>query len=131
MPNYDYLCTKCDFRFEVFQSFADDSFTLCDQAPITCPQRVGDVGGGGELRKVYGNVGLTFKGSGFYKTDNRTGGSDGSSGTTSSSSTSPSTPASTPSESSSPSTPAAAPAAPASSSPSGHGHSHGAGSHTH
>jgi putative FmdB family regulatory protein len=121
MPTYDYLCTTCDLRFEAHQSFSDDTFTVCSQAPVTCPKA-----GDGVLRKVYGNVGLTFKGSGFYKTDNRSGG-DSTSSTSSSSGSSGSSSPSTASESSS----APAPAAAASSGDGGHGHSHGAGTHTH
>ena len=58
MPTYEYACTKCGHEFEVVQSFSD--------APITsCPQCQGDV------KKVFSNVGVVFKGSGFYKTDSR------------------------------------------------------------
>ncbi|HVX16453.1 MAG TPA: FmdB family zinc ribbon protein [Acidimicrobiales bacterium] len=85
MPTYEYRCKKCDQTLEVFQSFTDDSLTECPNC-------------GGTLRKVFGNVGITFKGSGFYKTDSRSGtksrsgsgssSSDGSSTTSSSESTS-------------------------------------------
>lgn len=122
MPTYEYLCKTCGLGFEAVQSFKDNSFTTCDQAPITCPR-----GGGGELRKVFGNVGITFKGSGFYKNDSR-----GSSSTTTSS-------GSGSGESSSSSSEASASSAPAASSDSGSGHSHshghshahGPGTHTH
>jgi putative FmdB family regulatory protein len=61
MPTYEYRCTKCGEHLEVVQSFKD--------APLTeCPQC------GGELRKVYSPVGIVLKGSGFYKTDSRSGG---------------------------------------------------------
>ena len=61
MPTYEYRCTKCGEHLEVVQSFKD--------APLTeCPQC------GGELRKVYSAVGIVLKGSGFYKTDSRSGG---------------------------------------------------------
>ena len=61
MPTYEYRCTKCGDHLEVVQSFKD--------APLTeCPQC------GGELRKVYSPVGIVLKGSGFYKTDSRSGG---------------------------------------------------------
>ena len=60
MPTYEYRCTKCGEHLEVVQSFKD--------APLTeCPQC------GGELRKVYSPVGIVLKGSGFYKTDSRSG----------------------------------------------------------
>jgi len=58
MPTYQYVCTDCGHKFELFQSFAE--------APIAiCPECFG------ELRKDYSNVGVVFKGSGFYKTDSR------------------------------------------------------------
>src|SRR5918999_4053433 len=61
MPTYEYRCTKCGEHLEVVQSFKD--------APLTeCPKC------GGELRKVYSPVGIVLKGSGFYKTDSRSGG---------------------------------------------------------
>ncbi|MEI8214521.1 MAG: FmdB family zinc ribbon protein [Actinomycetota bacterium] len=56
MPTYQYACTACDHAFEAFQSFSENPLTEC---PV-CK---------GEVRKVYSNVGVVFKGSGFYKTD--------------------------------------------------------------
>lgn len=58
MPTYEYVCTECGKQLEVIQSFTDDALTECP----TCT---------GRLRKVFGNVGVSFKGSGFYKTDSR------------------------------------------------------------
>ena len=58
MPTYEYRCKECGEDLEVVQAFTDDALTECP----TC---------GGPLRKVFGNIGITFKGSGFYKTDNR------------------------------------------------------------
>ncbi|KQX62842.1 FmdB family zinc ribbon protein [Angustibacter sp. Root456] len=58
MPTYDYACTQCDHAFEVVQAFSDDALTVCPQC-------------GGRLRKVFGSVGVVFKGSGFYRTDSR------------------------------------------------------------
>jgi putative FmdB family regulatory protein len=58
MPTYDYACTHCDHAFEVFQAFTDDALTECPEC-------------GGRLRKVFGSVGVVFKGSGFYRTDSR------------------------------------------------------------
>ena len=58
MPTYEYLCKSCGQRLEVQQSFTDDALTECP----TCE---------GPLRKVFGNVGISFKGGGFYKTDSR------------------------------------------------------------
>src|SRR5260370_13753258 len=62
MPTYEYRCKKCEEHLEGVQSFKDDALTVCP-------------GCGGELRKVFGNIGIAFKGSGFYKTDSRAGGS--------------------------------------------------------
>jgi putative FmdB family regulatory protein len=58
MPTYEYACKKCREHLEVVQSFKDEPLTECPHC-------------GGELRKVFGNVGIVFKGSGFYKTDSR------------------------------------------------------------
>ncbi|MGW4483073.1 FmdB family zinc ribbon protein [Amycolatopsis sp. NPDC004368] len=58
MPTYQYACKECDHRFEAVQSFSDPSLTVCPQCS-------------GPLRKVYGSVGVVFKGSGFYRTDSR------------------------------------------------------------
>lgn len=58
MPTYVYRCADCGDQLEVVQSFSDDPLTVCP----TCD---------GALRKVFQPVGVVFKGSGFYKTDNR------------------------------------------------------------
>jgi putative FmdB family regulatory protein len=58
MPTYEYACKSCGDRLEVQQKFTDDALTECPAC-------------GGALRKVFGNVGISFKGSGFYKTDSR------------------------------------------------------------
>ena len=58
MPTYEYVCKHCGEPLEVVQSFSDAALTECPRC-------------GGELRKVFGNVGIVFKGSGFYKTDSR------------------------------------------------------------
>jgi putative FmdB family regulatory protein len=60
LPTYEYHCDSCEKNFDVVQSFHDDPVTACP----TCGSRV---------RKVFGNVGIVFKGSGFYKTDSRPG----------------------------------------------------------
>ena len=58
MPKYEYACKSCGERLEVVQSFTD--------APLTeCPSC------GGVLRKVFSPPSIAFKGSGFYRTDNR------------------------------------------------------------
>lgn len=61
MPTYAYACTQCDHAFDAVQSFSDPSLTECPQC-------------GGLLRKQYGSIGVTFNGSGFYRTDSRSGG---------------------------------------------------------
>ncbi len=60
MPTYEYRCDQCARNFDVVQSFQDDPLTECP----TC---------GNPVRKVFGSVGIVFKGSGFYKTDSRSG----------------------------------------------------------
>ena len=60
MPTYEYACKGCGQHLEVVQSFTDDPLTECPSC-------------GGSLRKVFGSIGITFKGSGFYKTDSRAG----------------------------------------------------------
>ncbi|MCL8253185.1 FmdB family transcriptional regulator [Aeromicrobium fastidiosum] len=86
MPKYQYQCKDCGEALEVQQSFTDDALTVCP----TC---------GGDLRKVFGAVGVVFKGSGFYKTDSRS--ASGASGSSSTSSSSTSSSASSSSSSSS------------------------------
>ena len=58
MPTYQYACTACGHDLEAVQSFSDDPLTECPEC-------------GGALRKVFGNVGVVFKGSGFYRNDSR------------------------------------------------------------
>jgi putative FmdB family regulatory protein len=60
VPTYQYVCTNPESKheFEVVQSFTD-------AAVATCPEC------GAPVRKVYGSVGVVFKGSGFYRTDSR------------------------------------------------------------
>ncbi len=92
MPTYQYVCGACEAPLEAVQSFSDDALTICP----ACNEPA--------LKKVYGSVGVVFKGSGFYRNDSR--------GTTSS--VSAPSPAATPSAPAAPSTPA--PSTPASSS---------------
>nr|WP_308465771.1 FmdB family zinc ribbon protein [Glaciibacter superstes] len=58
MPTYAYKCRECSNAFDVHQAFSDDALTVCPSC-------------GGVLRKVFGTVGVTFNGSGFYRTDSR------------------------------------------------------------
>lgn len=61
MPTYEYACKQCGEHLDVVQRFTDDSLTTCP----TCS---------GSLRKVFGSIGISFKGSGFYKNDSRSSG---------------------------------------------------------
>ena len=89
MPTYQYECESCGNPLEVVQSFSDDALSICP----SCNEP--------KLKKVYGSVGVVFKGSGFYKTDSRSSGST----------TAPTT--STPSSTGGTATPTTSPSAPA------------------
>ena len=65
MPTYQFQCTQCAHGFEVIQSFEDNSVPNCPECS-------------GESKKVYGGIGVLFKGPGFYKTDSRPQSSGGS-----------------------------------------------------
>lgn len=59
MPTYTYKCKAEDPHiFDIKQKFSDDPLTTC----LHCDQPV---------RKVVNSVGIVFKGSGYYVTDNR------------------------------------------------------------
>lgn len=60
MPTYSYACTECGNRFDAVQAFTDDALDVCPKCS-------------GRLRKLFGSVGVVFKGSGFYRTDSRAG----------------------------------------------------------
>jgi putative FmdB family regulatory protein len=69
MPTYEYACTECGNRVEVFRRLDEEPMTVCERC-------------GGTLRKVFHPAGIVFKGSGFYATDSRAkskskGGADG------------------------------------------------------
>lgn len=94
MPTYTYRCNECDHEFQTRQRMTDDPLTEC---PV-CKGRV---------RRVVSSVGVVFKGSGFYVTDNRSSSANGKPGKTkgkdseksTSDTSSSSAPASTPSPS--------------------------------
>ena len=65
MPTYQYACTACGHQLEAVQSFTDEPLTECPECQ-------------GRLRKLFGSVGIVFKGSGFYRTDSRANGSGSS-----------------------------------------------------
>ena len=75
MPTYSYRCTECDNAFDIQQALSDDSLTECPSCK-------------GKLRKLFNMVGVTFNGSGFYRTDSRASNSSGSGSSSSSSSSS-------------------------------------------
>jgi len=80
VPTYSYACTECGDRFDAVQAFSDSALTTCAKC-------------NGRLRKLFGNVGVVFKGSGFYRTDSRESAkssSNGSATTSESTSSSPS-----------------------------------------
>jgi putative FmdB family regulatory protein len=62
MPIYGYRCEECGHELEIFQSMSDAPLKTCQLC-------------GGALRKLLYPVGVQFKGSGFYTTDYRNGGS--------------------------------------------------------
>jgi putative FmdB family regulatory protein len=73
MPTYEYRCAACGRRLEAVQKFSDPALTECPECHAE------------ELRRVFGNVGVVLKGSGFYRTDNRRSGNGSSSSSTDSS----------------------------------------------
>ena len=60
MPTYEYECSQCERRHEVFQSFNDDPLVECPDCS-------------GKLSKVFHPAGVIFKGGGWYVTDSRSG----------------------------------------------------------
>ncbi len=58
MPTYSYKCTKCAHEFDVQQSITDDAIASCPECE-------------GKVQKMFGKVGVTFKGTGFYITDSK------------------------------------------------------------
>ena len=113
MPTYSYACTECGDRFDAVQAFSDSALSTCSKC-------------NGRLRKLFGNVGVVFKGSGFYRNDSRdaakssaksssNGSSSSDSTSAASSSSSSSEKSSSSSDSSSSSSTSSAPAAAASS----------------
>ncbi len=63
MPTYEYVCSKCGYHFEKFQSMRAGPLRKCPKCSKAALRRL--VGGG---------AGLIFKGSGFYSTDYRKSG---------------------------------------------------------
>jgi putative FmdB family regulatory protein len=71
VPTYSYRCTECENAFDIQQALSEDSLTVCPSC-------------GGKLRKLFAMVGVTFNGSGFYRTDSRASSGSSSSGSSSS-----------------------------------------------
>lgn len=94
MPTYSYRCTECGTAFDIQQTFTDDALTECP----TCH---------GALRKLFNTVGVTFNGSGFYRTDSRAKPASGDSSSSSSSSSDGSSSKSSKKKESAPAAPAA------------------------
>ena len=59
MPVYTYRCENCGIQFDEKEGFDDPTKTVCPE----CEEE--------SLHRVYRPVGIVFKGSGFYATDNR------------------------------------------------------------
>ncbi len=57
MPTYDYECSKCKKRFEVFQKMSDKPVKECPECGAKAHRLIGT------------GSGIIFKGSGFYETD--------------------------------------------------------------
>jgi len=74
VPTYSYRCANCDFAFDQYQAFTDESLTVCPNC------------GQSQLRKVFNSIGVSFTGSGFYRNDSRAEKSKDSSGVSSTSS---------------------------------------------
>ena len=95
MPTYSYRCTECSTAFDIQQAFTDDALTECPACQ-------------GRLRKIFSVTGVTFNGSGFYRTDSRAGQGGSESGSSSSSGSSGSSSSDSGSSSAKSSAPAAA-----------------------
>jgi putative FmdB family regulatory protein len=76
MPTYVYRCLECDKQFEEQAAFTDPPRTICN-----CEKAA-------PVKKVFTPVGVTFKGSGFYKTDSKSSSSASRTTSTDSSSSS-------------------------------------------
>ena len=60
MPTYEYVCGKCEHRFERFQSITAKPIRKCPNCGKASARRL-----------VSAGAGIIFKGSGFYATDYR------------------------------------------------------------
>ena len=60
MPTYEYICDKCGYEFERFQSITARPIRKCPKC-----------GKAGAKRLIGTGSGIIFKGNGFYQTDYR------------------------------------------------------------
>lgn len=57
MPTYEYKCEECGYKFEEFQNMSGEPLKKCPKC-------------GGKVKRLFGKeIGIIFKGSGFYSTD--------------------------------------------------------------
>lgn len=56
MPKYDYICNICSTQIEIERGFGEDREPVCCNTNMT---------------RQWSSIGVQFKGSGFYSTDNR------------------------------------------------------------
>jgi putative FmdB family regulatory protein len=68
VPTYVYACRECDDRLEVVQKMSDEPLKDCPSCS-------------GSLRRVLFPPAVVYKGSGFYTTDYKNGGSKASGST--------------------------------------------------
>src|SRR5437867_2574261 len=67
MPTYEYVCSKCENQFDVFQAITEKPLTLCPKDKCAMQPW-----GKGKIKRGIGiGAGIIFKGSGFYTTDYR------------------------------------------------------------
>ncbi len=57
MPTYEYECTGCGYRFEIFQNMKDRPVEVCPKCGMKVKRLIGM------------GSGIIFKGPGFYATD--------------------------------------------------------------
>ena len=67
MPTYEYVCSKCEHRFDVFQAITEKPLTVCPKDKCGMKRW----GKGKIKRGIVSGAGILFKGSGFYTTDYR------------------------------------------------------------
>ena len=67
MPTYEYVCSKCQQQFDLFQPITDKPLKVCPKEKCGLKPW-----GKGKVKRAIGSgAGIIFKGSGFYITDYR------------------------------------------------------------